>query len=317
MTCPTHSRRRFASLLGAAVCATLAVSLLVPVPAAAQALPASAPAAAPPPASAAGTAFDVISAGPVDLGTPDSPRASLAHYFGAVREGRWSDATRYLVIDASQQARGEELAQRLKAVIDDTGWIDLETLSDSHEGRTDDGLPANLDEITRISLGGRTEPLRIARRSDANGVHWAFSPATVRRIDAWYEMLPDRWLRDTFVRTGMDIMLLPGPLELLWWQWFAMAALLVTAWIGGNLLGRATRWLLLQAATRLHSPWDGDLVASLGGPLSLAWGLAMVIFGSQYLLLLTPAYSLIDGGFNNNTAIDNPSKSYNSFWLIY
>jgi MscS family membrane protein len=231
----------------------------------------------------------------VALGAPDSPRASLANYFDAVREGRWEDAARYLVLDETQRERGGELAQRLKAVIDDTGWIDLETLSDAPEGRTDDGLPRGLDEVDRITLDGRSEPLRMTRRSDAQGSHWAFSPATVARIDAWYDTLPDRWLRDAFVRTGMDIMLLPGPLELLWWQWFAMAALLLVAWIGGSLLGRATRWALNQIARRTPSPWDDELVAALGGPLTFAWGLALVMVGSQYLLLLRPAYRLIDG----------------------
>lgn len=280
---------------GAAI--MLALGLWWPCQAAAQDAPASAAAvAASTPASAgAKTAFDVIAADAVDLGAPDSPRASLAHYFHAVREGRWKDATRYLVLDARQRPRGAELAQRLKAVIDDTGWIDLETLSDAREGHTDDGLPPQLEEITRISLGGRTEPMRMTRRSDEQGVHWAFSASTVGRIDAWYTQLPDRWLRDAFVRTGMDIMLLPGPLELLRWQWFAMVALLLTAWLGGSLLGRVTRWALRLIAARTPSPWDDELVASVGGPLMVAWSLALVQFGSQYLLLVKPAYRLIDG----------------------
>ena len=49
--------------------------------------------------STGGTAFDVVTADSVDLGAPDSPRASLAHYFDAVRAGRWTDAARYLVLD--------------------------------------------------------------------------------------------------------------------------------------------------------------------------------------------------------------------------
>ena len=53
-----------------------------------------------------------------------------------------------------------------------------------------------------------------------------------------YEALPDRRLRDAFVRTGLDVMVRPGPLELLWWQWFALAALLLAAGVAGKLLGR-------------------------------------------------------------------------------
>jgi len=219
---------------------------------------------APPPAAAsaasaplqgaiAGTVFEVIATTPVDLGAPDSPRASLAHFFEAVRTGRWTDASRHLVLDKVQQPRGAELARRLKAVIDDTGWIDLETFSDAHDGRTDDGLPPHLEEVARLKLDGRNESLRMLRRSDENGAYWAFAPSAVNRIEVWYAKLPDRWLRDAFVSSGLEIMLLPGPLELLWWQWFAMAALLVGAWLSGALLGRLTRRLLRMVAARISA----------------------------------------------------------------
>jgi hypothetical protein len=33
-------------------------------------------------------------------------------------------------------------------------------------------------------MDGRAEPLRMVRRTDAQGDYWACSPATVRRIDA-------------------------------------------------------------------------------------------------------------------------------------
>ena len=267
------------------------------LPAAATEKAASAPAAAAAsqPSATAGTVFEGVAAEAVDLGEPNSPRASLAHYFEAVREGRWDDATRHLVLDAKQHARGADLARRLKAVIDGTGWIDLETVSDSHQGKRDDGLPPNLEEIARITLDGRTEPLRMVRRSDDQGVHWAFSAATVARIDAWYGALPDRRLRDVIVASGLDVLLLPGPLEVLWWQWGALALLIVLAWPVGSLLARATRFLLHRLARRTSVHWDEGWLGVLGGPLTLAWSLGVVRVGLIHLLLLEPAYRLIHG----------------------
>ncbi len=304
---------RCLALAGATL--ALALALLSPGPARAQTEAVPPPASPPSAASAAssataGTAFEVIAATPIDIGAPDSPRASLAHYFSAVRNGRWDEATRYLVLAPEQQAHGPALARRLKAVIDDTGWIDLETLSDSHDGHADDGLPKNLDEVARINLTGRTEVLRMVRRTDAIGIHWAFSPSTVNRIDDWYAALPDRWLRDIFVRGGMDFMLLPGPLELLWWQWCAALSLLGLAWLGGSVLGRVTRWVLQRGAARTATPWDDELVASLGGPITLAWTLGLVIFGSRYLMLLRPAHHLIDG---LNAAV----MAFTVFWALW
>jgi MscS family membrane protein len=315
----THTKaflRRFAVIQAPAFCVLLAMGGWCPSAAMAQTQQAAPPAAASVPASAAksandgGKAFDVIDAAPVDLGEPDSPRASLAHYFDAVRQGRWDDATRYLVLPDALKDRGAQLARRLKAVIDDTGWIDLETVSDSHVGRTDDGLPPSLEEIAHVTLNGRTESLRMSRRNDDQGAYWAFSASTVKRIDAWYETLPDRWLRDVFIRTGLDFMLLPGPLELLWWQWFAMASLLLVSWIGGSLLGRVLRWALHQITIRTPYPWDDKLVTRLGGPLTLACSLGLLMAGSQYLMLLTPAYRLIDG-------LTTAGIVFATFWALW
>jgi MscS family membrane protein len=317
MTLPSISMYEHLRTLaaGAAFLAVVSVAMPARVHAAesSTAPPTAAPASAAPASaasSAPATAFDVVTAGPVELGAPDSPRASLAHYFEAVRAGRWDDATRYLVLDARQQPRSEELARRLKAVIDDTGWIDLDAVSDAHAGRTDDGLPPHLEEVARFALDGRNESLRMTRLSDAQGAHWAFSPATVARIDAWYAALPDRWLRDMFVGTGFQFMLLPGPLELLWWQWCALVTLLVLAWAAGTVLGRATGWLLRQIAARTPSPWDDELALAIAGPLALVWGLAVLQVGAQQLLLLAPAARLVDG-------LTSAGIVFALFWVLW
>lgn len=281
------------AVLHLALLALVLAGGLSPQPAHAQATTpnAVASAAAPKP----GTAFDVVTAEPVEVGEPDSPRASLAHYFAAVRSARWSEAERYLVLDEKHRPRAEALARRLKAVIDDTGWIDLDTVSDAHLGRTDDGLPRNLEEVARFTLDGRTESLRMVRRVDAAGPHWAFSPATVGRIDAWYATLPDRWLRDLLVGTGMDFMLRAGPLELLWWQWIAVTGLVALAWLLGGLLGQMTLALLRKTATLANGAWDDALLKGLGGPLTLVWGLVLFRLAADQLLLLAPAARLLNG----------------------
>ncbi|MCP5269791.1 MAG: mechanosensitive ion channel family protein [Burkholderiaceae bacterium] len=253
-------------------------------------VPASAPASAP-----VHTALDVVTAVGVDLGAPDSPRASLARFFGDVRSGRWQEAARYLVVPPAQAGRGAELARRLKAVIDDTGWIELETVSDAPAGRLDDGLPPQQEEIARFTLDGRDEVLRMVRRRDAQGDHWAFSPATVASIDDWYDRLPDRWLRDAFVRSGATDLLRPGPLELLWWQWIAMAGLLAVAWLGARVLGGLAQWVLRAITRRTPTPWDDRLVDGLTRPLRLALGLGIVKAGTGALMLVTPAFRFVDG----------------------
>jgi hypothetical protein len=96
------------------------------------------------------------------------------------------------VLEERYRSRGTQLAQRLKAVIDDTRWIELETVSDEPTGQPKDGLPPEFEEISRIELDGRSEGLRMMRTTGERGAYWAFSPGTVARIDDWYATLPDR-----------------------------------------------------------------------------------------------------------------------------
>ena len=55
------------------------------------------------------------------------------------------------------------------------------------------------------------------------------------RIDAWYQRLENRWALDNLP----EVLLRTGPLGLLYWQWLALPALILIAWLGGLLLSRA------------------------------------------------------------------------------
>lgn len=286
-TCPV--RRRIASRLPA----FWAVLLLLWVQAAAGqsadggSRPAGLAAAPPPPSTIAGATGPVVER--------DSPRASLARFFEATRAGRWNDAARYLVLSEVQKPDAARLARRLKGVIDGHRWIDLETVSGAALGRRDDGLPPELEEIERIVVDNREDSLRMLRVTDAAGSYWAFSPSTVERIDTWYALVPDRWVRDAIVYTGTDAWLLrAGPLELLWWQWLAIPVLVVVAWALGSLLGRLTRAVLHRIVDASAVIWTHDVVRRIGPPLTLVWALNVLWLGARYLALTDPAYASLE-----------------------
>jgi MscS family membrane protein len=253
------------------------------------------PAAQPaPPAAAGSQPATSQTAGEEATGARDSPRAALREFFVATRAGHWNDAARYLSLTEEQRPRGAQLARRLKAVIDGHHWIELEAISADSRGRLDDGLPPDLEEVNRFSVDGREERMRMVRTSDAQGAYWAFSPRTVARIDAWYAKLPDHWLRDAIVYAKLDVLLLPGPFELLWWQWCAMPILALLAWALGSALGRLTRALLIRIAARTPNVWDDHLVRSIAWPLTLVWALGLFWLGAQALVLTDPAYRALD-----------------------
>ncbi|CAN5127286.1 hypothetical protein BH11PSE9_BH11PSE9_26050 [soil metagenome] len=225
----------------------------------------------------------------------DSPRAALALFFDATRAGRWDDAAHYLVLTDEQKPFAARLARRLKGVIDGHHWIDLETVSGASLGRRDDDLPPELEEIERVAVGAREESMRMVRVSDSRGSHWAFSPSTVGRIDVWYGQLPDRWVRDAIEYTGTDsLMLRPGPLELLWWQWAAIPLLVLAAWALGTLLGSITRAALRRIVDASALVWTKQVVQHIGAPLTLVWALNVFWFGARYLALTDPAYESLD-----------------------
>jgi MscS family membrane protein len=225
----------------------------------------------------------------------DSPRASLTAYFDAARAGDWEKASRYLSVPPELKDRAPRLAQELKAVLDRRLWVDLEQMSGESGGRLDDGLPPGLELVGKLPLAGeRTAPVRLVRTQDAEGPHWAFSQGTVRAIDGWYATLDDRWIRDRLSDLGLDRLLLPGPFEIAWWQWIALPLLALVAWVLGRLLGTASRSMLTRLAARTETAWDDRLLARVGSPLTLAWGLGVFYAALPLVGLSAPAEHLLD-----------------------
>lgn len=217
----------------------------------------------------------------------DSPRASLSEFFDAARRGQWQTAARYLSLPTDQQSRGPELAERLKAVFD-TNWVDLETVSPESQGKLDDGLPASVEELRRINVkDSQPAPVRMVKTSDASGAFWAFSPATVARIDDLYTALPNRWLREVLVSTGLEALLRPGPFDVLRWQWLALPLLVLLSWAAGRLLHSVvSRTLRLVLRT---GSWGDRFAESLGPPLRLIVTVAILSVGVLLLGLVPPA----------------------------
>ncbi|MBI3792507.1 MAG: mechanosensitive ion channel family protein [Gemmatimonadetes bacterium] len=150
---------------------------------------------------------------------PDSPRAAIRAFQRSARRGDWEAAARWLVLPPEESGRGAELARRLAAVLDRHLEIRLDHLSPRAAGDTADGLPVEREEIGRIpSAEMGTQPVRLVRLESPPPPHWAFSPKTVQNVDAWYDELEDKWLRDRLP----DWLFLAGPWQVQWWQWVAV-----------------------------------------------------------------------------------------------
>jgi MscS family membrane protein len=221
---------------------------------------------------------------------PDSPRASLLAYLLATREGRYDDAARYLELTPEQLPRAPELARHLKVVLDHHVWFDLAEISPASMGAADDKLAPGLDEVGKVpNEKGGSDPVRMQRITDASGARWVFTPVTVAKIDEWYADMPGTWLREYLP----DAMFRPGPRELLWWQWAALPVVLIFAFLGGLVLAPATKWLLARIFSRTRTTVDDAILARIGGPLRLAWTLALIYLAMPSMDLVGPAHVFV------------------------
>ncbi|MBI3932086.1 MAG: mechanosensitive ion channel family protein [Acidobacteria bacterium] len=220
----------------------------------------------------------------------DSPRSALTEYLDLCRAGRYDEAARFLSLRDADRGRAAVLARRLKAVLDRHLWVDLDLVSARPEGDSGDGLPDGTDQVGVIALsGGPPQAVRLVRRADRALPRWRFSPGTVARIDTWYATLPDRWIRERLP----DVLLRPGPRELLWWQWLTLVALAPLGWSLGRLLSGLTFRVAGRAAARTETLWDDAVLRRLRGPLALVWTLALIAVVVPALGLYAPAEAFL------------------------
>ncbi|HEX5010681.1 MAG TPA: mechanosensitive ion channel family protein [Planctomycetota bacterium] len=205
---------------------------------------------------------------------PDSPRAAVGQFEDLGREGRWDEMAPLLELPPdTPPADAPRLARRLKFVLDHNLALDVAQISGEADGNQDDGLAADTEEIGGIARrSGVEEPVRLVRVQDEKGARWLFSAATVARVDRWFSALKDRWVLEHLP----PALLATGPFDLLWWQWLALPVALLASWFLGFFLARVSRAILGRIVARTKATWDDAVLARIGGPLTLAWLLAVL-----------------------------------------
>jgi MscS family membrane protein len=74
-------------------------------------------------------------------------------------------------------------------------------------------------------------------------------------------LAPPDWLPRNLLR--------PGPYQIQLWQWLALPAAALAAWVAGRILGRITR--IVAGYVGRRTPGKATLLDSLAGPLALGW----------------------------------------------
>jgi len=173
----------------------------------------------------------------------NTPSGTLYGFLQAAQSGNYSIAAQYLQISAARrQTQGDDLASKLKVVIDRSFSGDLRRISNQPEGTPQEGMPLDKQRVGTLNAGDVEADLILVRVPDAGSARiWLISSDTLAKVPELYEQaavhqvetrLPQALVRHQF--WGLP-----------WWQSLAiLLAIPVAALLA---------WMVVQI---LWLPWD-------------------------------------------------------------
>jgi MscS family membrane protein len=228
-----------------------------------------------------------------DLGGT-TPRSAVRSFLEACNAGDYARAATCLNLGSipgkERAERGPILARHLKAVLDQTLWVELDSLSDRPEGETDDGLPPGLEQVGSVSTSrGKVEILlQHILAEDGKGT-WVFASSTVRFIPALY----------TEYGYGMLGDLLPAPfftvrfLAIQLWQWIGLFLIMILSLAVALVVRAVFGRIMVPIALRTATDFDDKLIALASKPATLFIALLCFTAGSRVLRLSVPVHEVL------------------------
>lgn len=172
----------------------------------------------------------------------NTPSGTLYGFLQAAQAGDYSIAAQYLQMSAARrQAQGEDVATKLKIVIDRAFNGDLRRISNQPEGTPQEGMPLDRQRVGSLTAGDVEADLILIRVSDTNGGRiWLISSDTLARVPELYEQAAVHQVETRLPQVLVRHQFLGLP----WWQWIAiLLAIPVAALLG---------WMAVQV---LRLPW--------------------------------------------------------------
>src|SRR6202022_4683961 len=214
-----------------------------------------------------------ISSDPLARGTP---AGTVFGFLPAAQSGNFGLAAQYLQMSpARRQAEGEQLAAKLKVVMDRALAGNLKDVSTQAEGTPQEGVPPDRQKLGIMSSGDLEADLELVRVSDPKaGKIWLISSATLTKIPELYDQVEARQVENRLPKFLVKHQFVGMPV----WQWLALLiAIPVAAAIGGLFL------LIIESPVR----WWGQ---RRGKPEVAKWRLA---FGPAWLFAATVAHKVL------------------------
>jgi MscS family membrane protein len=208
-----------------------------------------------------------------------TPSGTMLEFLQAAQAGDYGIAAQYLQLSpARRQSEGEQLATRLKVVLDRafTGRFNNFTLPD---GIPQEGVPLNTQKLGTMSSGDVEADLDLVRVSDPSaGKIWLVSAATLAKVPELYDQVQARQVESKLPKVLVKHEFAGMPL----WQFLALLFALPVAaalgWLVLALLEIPLRWWARRRGELDVANWR-----SVSGP---AWLLAGTLIHQSFAYYL-------------------------------
>ena len=212
----------------------------------------------------------------------DTPSGTVFGFLQEAQSGNYSTASQYLQLsNARRLTQGEDLATKLKLVMDRAFTGNLRAISNQRDGTPQEGIPLDRQRIGILSAGDREENLDLVHASDPSGAGiWLISSETLSKIPELYEQLQVHQVETRLPGFLVQHQLAGMPI----WQWLAILLAIPFAaalgWLAVKIL-KFPRYLWLRKRKQSLSPvWT-----AISSPLWLVIGALIHIFCVKYIRL--------------------------------
>jgi len=229
---------------------------------------------------------------PAGAGQSTTPRGAWTRFLEAARSDQLDTAAQYLQLGPETQDRGQELARKLRIVVDRRLRVDLSELSADPKGHIEDGLAPGQDLVGTVAGRFGPLPILLERSTGPEGVPvWKVAGSTVRQIDPLYQefgygpleaLLPEPFFRLSFLS-----------LEL--WQWLGLIALIVIAYLASLIITLFLKPVISRLIRRGDELAEAEAGERILGPIRFTIALGLFAIGIVGLRLPLQARDLLNG----------------------
>jgi MscS family membrane protein len=198
---------------------------------------------------------------PADPLGRSSPRGTVIGFLTAAHKGDWTTAAQYLDIGKGEDP--VELSTQLSVVLDQGLPANLDQLSDKPEGNLNDNLPAARELAGVVPTNGGPLDVTLERVHRGTQIVWLFSPDTLKEIPAVYDEFNSAWISDYVPHPLLRRGWLGVPL----WQWLVLALGVVLALLSAAVMRKIAVPILRRLFRTVAKEDDEWMLDHLTGPL--------------------------------------------------